>query len=527
MSYENMTIDERIESYLIEKGMVNKFAIEASKREIEVTGGKLSDSLVRNSFVNQEHIVEAVLKVTDANLMSEEKIVEHIPLQLFKDYHFKVAAETIKDVFISTTGDEFRLAKVIKEYYPEQSIVFTPANPEMIDNYIAKIEMIHDSDASDLENLIRRGISLSASDIHILQRESTYTVFYRIDGVARHDKEGKLKDYLSISARIKDRSSMDMAEKRIPMDGGFDVEHNGRKISLRVASVPLTSEKESIVIRIIDPEKSNIPLGALGITDVAKWRRGSRRLEGLNLICGMTGSGKTTTLSSTMRELDRFGKVIYTAEDPVEHKIPFIRQLNINNDVGLDFNRALKAFMRADPDIIILGEIRDEETARNAIKAAETGHLVFATMHTGSILGSVNRLRDLGVPLFQLKTVIRSVLAQQLIRLECVACDGLVTENKEDSCHICGGSGYKGRTIVSECHYFKDEKEVGDIMENREVKWPTILEDAFSKVLSGKTNVGELIRIFGPDAEDIMNERKEELESLGLVDKVGISNENI
>ena len=515
----DMTIDQRLEEYLVANNLISMTALQASKMEIEVTEGELSESLVRNGFIRQDIIINAMLEITDSNLINEEKIVDHIPVELFKKHRFKIAAETIKNVFISTLGNEDNLREDLVEFFPEQKIIFIPANPDSIDNYIDKIEIIQDSEGSDLEKIIRDAISIGASDIHILQRERTYSVFYRIDGVSRLMREADVKEYLSISARIKDRSNVDMAEKRIPMDGGFDLEHNGRKISLRVATVPLVNDTETIVIRVLDPEKSNIPIGSLGITALEEWRKGSRRLEGLNLICGMTGSGKTTTLSATMRELDRFGKSIYTAEDPVEHKIPFIRQLNINNEVGLDFSRALKAFMRADPDIIILGEVRDDETARNAIKAAETGHLVFATLHTGSILGAVGRLRDLGIPLYQLRTVLRSVLAQQLIRTICPTCKerGHVDKN----CPRCSGIGYKGRTIVSECYYFKDEEEVNDIMESRIKKWPSVVEDAFLKVKMGVTDSKEFYRVFGPEAESILEERKDELIELGIEYRTG------
>jgi general secretion pathway protein E len=294
---------------------------------------------------------------------------------------------------------------------------------------------------------------------------------------------------------------MDMAEKRRPQDGGFQLDFNGRLVDLRVATVP-TPDGEIVVIRILDPEKAQVNLDKLGITRVDEWRRGMTRSDGLCLICGPTGSGKTTSLNATVKELDRFGKAIFTAEDPVEYRIPYVAQVNINNSVDLDFARAIKAFMRSDPDIIIIGEVRDEETARNAIKAAETGHLVFATLHTGSIPGAVNRLRDLGVDAHELKYVLRSVMAQRLMRTICNACNG-------DGCKECFNKGYGGRTIVSEVKYFTTEKEVNAIInsnpdEDIDVTWSTMIEDGFLKYKTKETSPGEFVRVFGTEAENML-----------------------
>lgn len=504
------TKDELLEEYLLEHGIVSEQAMMASLMEKNVTEDPLGNILVKNGFLKHEDFVSAVLEVTDNSLYDESVILPHVPHEILLKTKTKISAQTVRDVYVSTLSSEDEVYYHLKKYFMSQNIIFVDSSPESISEYLDKLNSINDGESSVLEQIIRSSIIGGVSDIHIQPRSGSYSVFFRHNGVRRLEREGDMDEYLNLNARIKDRSRMDLAERRIPQDGGFDIEYNGRLVDLRVATVP-TLSGEIIVIRILDPEKSNNKLDELGITDIESWRSGASLLHGLCLICGATGSGKTTTLNGTIRELDRFGKAIYTAEDPVEYSVPYVGQVNINEAVGLDFSRALKSFMRADPDVIILGEVRDEETARNAIKAAETGHLVFATLHTSSILGSINRLRDLGVPMHELKYVLRSVLAQTLIRVTCQTCYG-----EDMDCSRCMGTGYSGRTIVSECYYFNDIKEIEDILSNRTVKWKTMLEDAYEKYINGITDKKEVIRVFGADGMNYIKEHGERNTEGGL-----------
>jgi Type II secretory pathway, ATPase PulE/Tfp pilus assembly pathway, ATPase PilB len=500
---QNKTRDSLLEDYLLKNNLIGSDAMRAAKMEQSVTEESLGYILVRNGFLRHDLLVDALLLITDKSLVDEQTILPHIPPELLVELKTKISAQTVKAVYLATLKDEDEVKYHLQPYFRDQEIVFIDASAESIETYLEKIETINDSESSVLEKLVRKAILNGVSDIHIQPRGESYSVFNRHLGVRRLEHEGDMEEYLQLTARIKDRARMDLAERRIPQDGGFSIEYNGRLVDLRVATVP-TLSGEMIVMRILDPQNANKKLDDLGISDLVSWRNGSSRLNGLCLICGATGSGKTTTLNGTVRELDRFGRAIFTAEDPVEYTIPYIGQVNINEAVGLDFSRALRAFMRADPDVIILGEVRDDNTARNAIKAAETGHLVFATLHTSSILGAVNRLRDLGVPEHELKDVLRSVLAQTLIRTICQTCHG-----KNDKCPHCMGSGYSGRTIVSECHYFEDINEVEDVFRNKKIKWKTMIEDAYDKYLNGITDKNELIRVFGPEATRILQERGE------------------
>jgi general secretion pathway protein E len=242
-------------------------------------------------------------------------------------------------------------------------------------------------------------------------------------------------------------------------------------------------------------------LDGLGITRLVEWRKGVSRPNGLCLICGPTGSGKTTTLNATVKEMDRFERAIFTMEDPVEYRIPYVGQVGANPAVGLDFARGVRAFMRLDPDVIVVGEVRDAETARNAIKAAETGHLVLATLHTSTIYGAVGRLRDLDVPAHELRYLLRSVLVQNLMRTVCHHCHG-------DGCAVCQNTGYSGRTVISECAYFSSEHDVQRLLDG-DVWWPTLMDDAILKFRQGQSTADEVIRLFGAEAAAALGRSEE------------------
>lgn len=501
---EELSIDEQLEKYLRKNNLLNDTELKAAKMEQSITEDHLGAILVRNGFLHQDILIKALIKITNKNLVHEEIILPHIPPELLYKLRCKIAAQTVEEVYVATLGNEDETLYRLKNYFPSQEIILIDADSESIESYLEKLKIIHDSEASLLETIVRDAIMNDVSDIHIIPRSSSFTVLNRRLGVRSLEMEGNKEDYLTLSARIKDRSRMDLAERRKPQDGGFNIDYNGRIVDLRVATVP-TLDGEVIVIRILDPAKANKKLVELGISNLEGWKKGASRSNGLCLITGATGSGKTTTLNATVRELNRFEKSIYTAEDPVEYSIPYIVQVNINDAVGLDFSRALKSFMRADPDIIILGEIRDEDTARNAIKAAETGHLVFATLHTNSIISSVNRMRDLGVPAHELKYVLRAILTQTLIRISCTHCDGTDTK-----CQHCRGSGYMDRKIVSECHYFKSMEEIEQVLERKQIIWKTMIEDAYEIYAKGETTKEEFVRIFGAEAEDYL--KKVEIE---------------
>lgn len=481
----------RLGEYLLSKGLINEVMLHAALEEQKITHERLGMILTRGGFISRRVLLEAILATNPDQIHGESLFTARVPHELLLATRTMVVAETATQVFLATLDSERQAALELKPYYPEVELVFVAANFEQVDNYLEDVRAMLQDDDSLVDKVLRRAFSEGVSDVHIVPRYNSYTVFFRRLGVRHHAHEGDLDEYNTLSARIKDLSRMDLAERRIPQDGGFQMEYNGKLVDLRVATVP-TGTSEYIVIRLLDPDSVQPSLEGLGITRVAEWRKGVSRSDGLCLICGPTGSGKTTTLNASMREMDRFGSSIFTLEDPVEYRLPYVGQVNINAALGLDFARGIRAFMRSDPDTIIVGEIRDPETARNAVKAAETGHLVAGTLHTGTVHGAVQRLRDLDVPANELVYLLRTVLVQRLMRTLCVHCKG-------DGCPACANTGFGGRTIVSECAYFSTEDDVKRMLDG-DRWWPSMLDDALLKYQQGLTSAREVVRVFGEEA---------------------------
>lgn len=478
---------DRLISFLMEKDLINEQALHICMEERKVTDMDLGIILVRNGFIRQSDLTAAIIESSPEMLYDDTVMIPSIPAQELINLKAVMVAETPTRIYASTLSSEVEVTDMIAKY-DIRPVEFVPLNMDKLDEYMDYLSRHISSDEDSLvDRIIRSALNQGISDLHIMPRQNSYTIFQRRLGVREWAHEGSQDEYSVLVARIKDRSKMDLSERRRPQDGSFQTEHLKRMVDLRVSTSP-TVHGEYVVIRLLDPDAIQPNLTSLGITRVGDWRDGVSRANGLCLICGPTGSGKTTTLNSTLREIDRIEKAVFTIEDPVEYTTPFVGQVNTNNAVGLDFSRGLKAFMRQDPDIIITGEIRDEETARISIKGAETGHNMIATLHTNTVRGAVDRLRDLGVAHYELRYILRTILVQRLIRVYCKHCHG-------EGCLACGDSGYGGRTIVSECAYFPDEESV-DRMLKGEVWWPTMVQDAVGKYIAGETSRDEIIRTF-------------------------------
>ena len=510
---------QRIGDYLVDRGLASRDAVEAAVRESRITSERIGNILVRNGFLRYSDLVKAILSLSPDNIVFEKSFTGRIPMQLLEEHSIVVVAETKEDLYVSTLSRQEVVENIIERYYPDKKINFVALSPSDLNTFMEGVTTQGDDsaeaedesdDALVLDMILKKAILVGASDIHIEPRYQSFTVFFRHLGIRKIVHEGSLEQHGVMTSQIKDRSRMDQVETRIPQDGGFNIEFRGRLVDLRVATVPSVNG-EIVVIRLLDPDKAQKTLNDLGVTRVDEWRSATSYPFGLCLVCGATGSGKTTTLNSTIREMDRFGMSIKSVEDPVEYRIPYVGQVNVNNVVGLDFSTALRSFMRADPDVIILGEIRDFETAKLVIRAAETGHLVLATLHTGSVQGSMSRLKTLGVEEEDLIPLLRGVLVQRLMRTLCEACGG-------EGCGICLETGYAGRTVVSECALLRNEDEVRRAFKGERL-WPTMIEDALHKIDSGITSVQEVYRVFKSEIDNQMGQSKDMKRLMAMVDE--------
>lgn len=369
--------------------------------------------------------------------------------------------------------------------------------------------------------LLADAVRQSASDIHIEPYEDNSVVRYRKDGMLIDIAQPHRALHAAISSRIKIMANLDIAEKRLPQDGRISLKLAGHQIDVRVSTLP-TSHGERLVLRILDKTAGRKDLSRLGMgTDTAEeFKTLLTQPHGIILVTGPTGSGKSTTLYAALESLDATTKNIVTVEDPVEFNLPGVGQTQVNNKIDLSFARALRAILRQDPDVIMIGEIRDIETAQIAIQASLTGHLVLATLHTNDAVSAITRLVDMGVEPFLLASTLRGVLAQRLVRKLCSSCKELrVVNNLESSqfgetlphltwhsvgCQECNGSGFSGRIGIYEfiksdenfqrlIHSSADETELRKLAFSNENR--TLRDDGLRLILDGITSTEELVRV--------------------------------
>ena len=334
-----------------------------------------------------------------------------------------------------------------------------------IEKYYSKNQSIESDFSKDiLENILQKAVLLNASDIHIEPFEKLLKIRMRVDGSLKEINTYNIELHSQLSTLIKLLAGMNIAEKRLPQDGRIDKDIDNNIVDLRISTIP-TVYGEKIVIRILNRNTFFKSKYAIGFSDEAinKIKSMTASMSGLIIVTGPTGSGKTTTLYSILNDFKNIDKNIVTIEDPVEYKLEGINQIQVNYKYGLDFATGLKSILRQDPDIIMIGEIRDKETAQIAIRAASTGHLVISTMHTNNSVESISRLVDMGVPRYLISSVLKGVISQKLVRKVCGHCSieeeldentykklKLKTIKIEQGCSKCNYSGYKGRIAVYE-----------------------------------------------------------------------------
>jgi general secretion pathway protein E len=400
----------------------------------------------------------------------------------------------------------------------------------LVDEVIETEDLLENEDDAPIIKLINamlsEAIKENASDIHIETFEATLKIRFRVDGVLREILKPHRKLASLLVSRIKVMAKLDIAEKRIPQDGRISLKIAGRAVDVRVSTMP-TGHGERVVMRLLDKNSARLDLKDLGMTDENR-RKFSQIIDkphGIILVTGPTGSGKSTTLYAGLSQIDSKERNILTIEDPIEYAIEGIGQTQVNTKVDMTFARGLRAILRQDPDVVMVGEIRDLETAQIGVQASLTGHLVLSTLHTNTAAGAITRLEDMGVEPFLLSSSLLGVLAQRLVRTLCPHCKtqhtpsqeekqllGLDSDNSQQiyqavGCSECSFKGYKGRTGIHELltvddnvreliHNGKGEQAIEKLVRKTS---PSIRHDGFDKVLGGETTLEEVLRVTRED----------------------------
>lgn len=559
---------KRIGTILYKLGIITPEQLkEGLNYQKEHEGTRLGEALIALGYANEVQVAQALARQYQLPYVDLSKgeipaeVIEKVPKTVAEENSILPIKLSSRSLFVACTdaldlftldnlrfilGTEVECAlttpsgmkKAIEKYYGKtEGKEFSTLYEEMTQSDIQFGREEEEEEESEEDDapvirlctlIISDALKSRASDIHIEPMEKKLRVRYRIDGSLIEMNSPPKKLQGSIVSRFKIMADIDIAERRKPQDGRIKMTLQGRGIDLRVSSIP-TNHGESIVMRILDKEKALVSLDELGFhdNDYQRFQRSIKRPNGIFLVTGPTGSGKTTTLYAALQELNRPDVKIITAENPVEYNINGINQCQIRHEIGLDFKRILKAMLRQAPNVILVGEIRDQETADIAIQSALTGHLVFSTLHTNDAPSSLTRLIDMGVKPFLCSAAVMAVMAQRLIRMLCGECKipytatmpdlrsvGLTPEEIQGatlfgpgnvSCSNCNGNGFRGRMGVYELLEMAPELRDAVFQNANTIKLKqlaeqfggmvTLQKDGCRKLLQGKTTFSEILSI--------------------------------
>ncbi len=555
---------KKLGEILIEKGLISQAQLEQALAIQRTTGERLGKILIDKKWITEEALLDAlserfgIPKVQIDAYTIDPAVVKLVPMAMAQQYKLiplfrvqntlTIAMADPLDIYAidavryqtgyqvqEAIASEKDIEAAIKKYY---SMV------DSMDRMISDLELtqiveleteeeeadFHSEDASDEASIIKlvnmillQAIRDRASDVHLEPDDNVFRIRYRIDGMLHEISKPSLALAPMIISRIKIMADLDVSERRVPQDGRLRLRVDGREIDVRVSILP-TVYGEKAVLRVLDSKNAIIELEKLGFhpQTLKRWENVIKSPEGIILITGPTGSGKTTTLYAVLNTINSIEKNIVTVENPVEYKFPLINQVQINPKVGLTFASALRSILRQDPDIIMVGEIRDVETAEIAIRSALTGHLVLSTLHTNDAPGAVHRLIDMGIEPFLVSSSLIAVMAQRLVRRICANCKVVdekgmamlekageqlpagVTLYKGRGCRECKGTGYSGRTGIHELLIMDEtlRRMVVDKLPTDEIRkyaqnhgMRTLREDGMEKVFAGITTLEEVIRV--------------------------------
>ena len=542
---------------LVARNDIQPADLERARQIQKSVGGRLGALLVRTGAISEDLLLQRLAELQDAVYLRN---VEDLPDSL-EVYRFISKAPIKLEWFLdnavlmwSEGGDlcciardilDHALLETLSYFYPGRTVRFCLAANHQIDrllDFVRKeraIESLYSGDSARqlremaeeapiielVNNLLSQAVDLGASDIHVEPNEEQFAVRMRVDGVLHTRLTQPVERFPAVASRIKLVSGIDIAERRLPQDGRITARISGREMDIRVSTVPCAFG-ESIVLRMLAKERDELALENVGMEadHLAMFRSWIQASSGIVLVTGPTGSGKSTTLSAVLHEIDDGIKKIITVEDPVEYQMPNITQIQTHADIGYTFARALRAILRQDPDVIMIGEIRDLETAEIAIRSALTGHVVLSTVHTNDAISSFTRLVDMGVEPFLVAAPVRGVQAQRLVRKACTHCakpvepPPRILKQIEDlppalvgnrwvtarGCHACRHTGYRGRTGIYELVPMSDELQGRIVAGSNPADLKrfaadrghrTLLQDGLIKASHGYTTLEEVSRL--------------------------------
>ncbi len=548
----------RLGELLVARGHVRMADVETALQIQEAGGGRIGALLVRTGALSEDLLLRTLSEQLGATYLvdgsdfpdslSMYQFMSDSPIRMdwFLDHGVLMWGDDENLYCIARDIVDPSLSETIEYFYAGRSVDLCLAANHQIDrlvDFVRKERAIERLFASDdvrqlremaeeapvielVNNLLSQAVDLNASDIHVEPAEENFTVRMRIDGVLHTRLAQPMERFPAVASRIKLISGIDIAERRLPQDGRITARISGREMDIRVSTVPCAFG-ESVVLRLLAKERGEFDLPGLGIQpDHLEMFRGWLRVSnGIVLVTGPTGSGKSTTLAAALQDLNDGVKKIITVEDPVEFQLPNITQIQTHAEIGYTFARALRAILRQDPDVIMIGEIRDLETAEIAIRAALTGHVVLSTVHTNDAISSYTRLVDMGIEPFLVASPMRGVQAQRLLRRTCSKCvvpaeppplevrerleriaPQMVGDRwvRANGCSMCQGTGYRGRVGIYEMVPMNDELQdliVGGASLN-ELKrfasdrgYRTLAEDGLIKASQGHTTLEEVARL--------------------------------
>lgn len=550
------TIKKRLGELLLESGIITEQQLQTALEEQQRTKKKLGDVLLAQGVLTEHQLIEVlefqlgIPHVTLSRFQIDAKLSQVIPEQMARRYQvlpirvdgrkLMVAMADPLDLFViddlrMSTGFTIEPA-IISRGELQRGIArlygLQDSMNEMIKDLGTGAAQIDVEDSVILgedspvvrlvQQMIEQAVRLGASDIHVDPMETQLAIRYRIDGQLRNERTVPKSMQGVIIARLKILGNLNIAERRLPQDGRIKLLVDGKPIDIRLSSLP-TVHGEKIVMRLLDLADGVKGVDKLGMTEhtLSLFRRMIEKQHGMVLLTGPTGSGKTTTLYSALQHLNREETNIITVEDPVEYMLDGVNQMQVHPAAGLTFARGLRSILRQDPNIIMVGEIRDLETAEIAIRASLTGHLVFSTLHTNDAVSTVVRLRDMGIEPYLIASSLIGIVAQRLVRCICPDCKTSYTPDRQETiylerlgihtdklyrgngCGTCGKTGYRGRMAVHEALLISDDLRSA-IVDGRSIhelrrmakeqEMTTLFADGIQKALEGRTTLQEIIR---------------------------------